>query len=78
MGVLGQFSMDVDTKKKVNEEVFFVAKLNAKFEEKMKEMVAEVATENTKKMSVIQEEIMASNAMQQAILAMLCCLTSTT
>lgn len=77
MGILGLFGMDVDANKKVKEEVLSMAELNAKFEQKMKEKMAETAA-NVRKMSTLQEELRASNATQQAILTMLSHLTNTT
>lgn len=43
---------------------------NAKLEQKLKEGVAAVAMENAKKMSIIQEELRASNAKTDVILEM--------
>lgn len=69
--------MGVDAYKKVKEEFLSMAKLNAWFEQKMKENMTDVAAKNVRKMSALQEELRVSNAMQQAILAMLNRLTST-
>ena len=78
MDILGQFGLDSEANKKVKEEALSVAELNARFEQKMKEKMAEAAEENARKMSVIQEELRASNAKTDAILAMLSRLASST
>ena len=75
MGVLGQFGMDIEANKRVKEESMSVAELNAKFERQMKEKMAEAAAENARKMSVIEDELRASNAKTDAILALLSKLT---
>lgn len=51
-------------------------KLNTKFGQKMKKKMAEVAPEDAREMSTLQEELWASNAMQQAIFSILSCLIS--
>lgn len=58
-------------KKDVKEDVFSITELNAKFEHKMKEKIATSAKENTMKIDAIQEELRASNAKNNAILAMM-------
>lgn len=71
MNIMVELGVEFNKNKRVKEEVFSVAKLNAKLEWKMKEDMAAAATENAKRMFVIQEELRASNAKTNMILEML-------
>ena len=71
MDIMGQFGLDADANKKVKEESLSVSELNAIFEQKMKEKLAEAAAVNAKKMEAIEEELRVSNAKTDTILAML-------
>lgn len=74
-GILGQYAMDLEANKKVKEESFLVAELNKKFKLKMKEKMAEVKTENARRMAVLQEELWESNAKMTVIFEILTLLT---
>lgn len=68
---LGQFGLDSSANENVREEALEVAKLNAKFEQKIKEKMVEAAEEDARNMSVFQEELRASNPKIHTIIAML-------
>lgn len=58
-------------KKEVKEDLFSITEFNARFEHKMREKIATLAKENNMKIDAIQEELRASNAKNNATLAML-------
>lgn len=71
MDIMAELGMDFDKIKWIKEEVWSVAEVNAKLEQKMKEDMAATIEENPIDMSVIQEELRASNTKTDAILAIL-------
>lgn len=55
----------------MEEEALSVAELNARFQLKMEKKVAEAAKDNVRRMAAMREELWASNAKTNVILAML-------
>ena len=71
MDIMVELGVEFYKNKRVKEEALSVAKINAKLEHNIKKDMAAVAAENARKMSIIQEELRASNAKTDTIQEML-------